>query len=148
MLYHIYDTIFDSANDLDMHHHTVFTLLASLACVHAWLSTSNIRIGRAQLHSTPDPANPCWQDNYDSEDDCLSITYSAAFVAEEWIKSMPCGKVRPSNLCIRVLSCCTALLHTSLSFVFHRMRIACQRIYHIQVSWVMPAWRRSMSWST
>lgn len=33
-----------------------------------------------------------WQDNYDSEDDCLSTVYSAAFVAEDWIKSMPCGK--------------------------------------------------------
>ena len=36
--------------------------------------------------------NPCWQDNYDSDDDCLSTIYSAAFVAEDWIKSMPCGK--------------------------------------------------------
>mmetsp|Transcript_7411 Transcript_7411/g.16169 ORF Transcript_7411/g.16169 Transcript_7411/m.16169 type:complete len:135 (-) Transcript_7411:362-766(-) len=44
------------------------------------------------LLSKPDANNPCWQDNYDSEDDCLGTVYSAAFVAEEWIKSMPCGK--------------------------------------------------------
>mmetsp|Transcript_40644 Transcript_40644/g.73300 ORF Transcript_40644/g.73300 Transcript_40644/m.73300 type:complete len:129 (+) Transcript_40644:233-619(+) len=44
------------------------------------------------LLSTPDANNPCWQDNYDSEDDCMSTVYSAAFVPEEWIKSMPCGK--------------------------------------------------------
>ena len=36
--------------------------------------------------------HPGFQDCYDSDDDCLSTTYSAAFVAEEWIKSMPCGK--------------------------------------------------------
>ena len=46
----------------------------------------------AALLSTPDANNPCWQDNYDSEDDCMSTVYSAAFVPEEWIKSMPCGK--------------------------------------------------------
>ena len=37
----------------------------------------------------------------DSEDDCLSTVYSAAFVAEDWIKSMPCGKdadCLPENL--------------------------------------------------
>ena len=71
-----------------------FTLLATLPCAHAWVSTSNIHSRTSALFSSPDPANPCWQDNYDSEDDCLSTTYSAAFVAEEWIKSMPCGKVR------------------------------------------------------
>lgn len=76
---------------------TAFKLLASVTCAYAWVPTSNIHIRNAspsQLSSSPDPANPCWQDNYDSEDDCLSTTYSAAFVAEDWIKSMPCGKVR------------------------------------------------------
>ena len=36
--------------------------------------------------------HPGFQDCYDSDDDCLSTTYSAAFVAEDWIKSLPCGK--------------------------------------------------------
>ena len=60
----------------------------------ALLSTTSFsaRSTPTSLKNTPDPNNPCWQDNYDSDDDCLSTTYSAAFVAEEWIKSMPCGK--------------------------------------------------------
>ncbi|KAL3779113.1 hypothetical protein HJC23_011816 [Cyclotella cryptica] len=81
----------------------VFTLRNS---VDAWISTSNLHSRSIithpwQLFSTPDAANPCWQDNYDSDDDCLSTIYSAAFVAEEWIKSMPCGKdvdCLPENL--------------------------------------------------
>mmetsp|Transcript_16495 Transcript_16495/g.33802 ORF Transcript_16495/g.33802 Transcript_16495/m.33802 type:complete len:143 (-) Transcript_16495:81-509(-) len=33
---------------------------------------------------------PCWQDIYD--DDCgMSTIYSAAFIAKDWIKSMPCA---------------------------------------------------------
>jgi hypothetical protein len=37
--------------------------------------------------------NPCWQDVYgDADDDCgMSTVYSSSFVAEKWIKSMPCG---------------------------------------------------------
>ena len=35
--------------------------------------------------------NPCWQDMYDSDDDCLSNIASASFVASKWIQSMPCG---------------------------------------------------------
>ena len=37
--------------------------------------------------------NPCWQDVYgDGDDDCgMSTVYSSSFVAEKWIKSMPCG---------------------------------------------------------
>ena len=37
--------------------------------------------------------NPCWQDVYgDADDDCgMSTVYSSTFVAEKWIKSMPCG---------------------------------------------------------
>ncbi|KAL7482013.1 hypothetical protein ACHAW6_007695 [Cyclotella cf. meneghiniana] len=86
---------------------TLLAVLALLNSVHAWLSTPNlhsrttIRTSGSHLFSTPDAANPCWQDNYDSEDDCLGTIYSAAFVAEEWIKSMPCGKdadCLPENL--------------------------------------------------
>jgi hypothetical protein len=71
-----------------------FGLLAISSFTSAWVtpSTNTIRSRHLILRSTPDPKNPCWQDNYDSEDDCLSTTYSAAFVAEDWIKSMPCGK--------------------------------------------------------
>ena len=70
------------------------TLLATSSCAFAWVptSTNTIRNRHTILRNTPDPKNPCWQDNYDSEDDCLSTTFSAAFVAEEWIKSLPCGK--------------------------------------------------------
>jgi len=34
--------------------------------------------------------NPCWQDiwNYDC---AMSTVYSAAFIAKDWIKSMPCA---------------------------------------------------------
>lgn len=70
------------------------SLLAMSSTAAAWTptSTNTVRSRHPVLRSTPDPNNPCWQDNYDSEDDCLSTTFSAAFVAEEWIKSMPCGK--------------------------------------------------------
>eukprot|EP01082_Thalassiosira_pseudonana_P003383 g3126.t1 g3126 contig12:1474764-1475228(+) len=67
----------------------------------AWTSTTMPQRRATTLPSTPDASNPCWQDNYDSEDDCLSTIYSASFVAEEWIKSMPCGKdadCLPENL--------------------------------------------------
>ncbi|KAL7518800.1 hypothetical protein ACHAWX_003606 [Stephanocyclus meneghinianus] len=85
---------------------TLLAVLALLNGIHAWISTPNlhsltIRTPTSHLFSTPDAANPCWQDNYDSEDDCLGTIYSAAFVAEEWIKSMPCGKdadCLPENL--------------------------------------------------
>ena len=34
--------------------------------------------------------NPCWQDFYD--DDCsMSTIYGASFIAQDWIKSMPCA---------------------------------------------------------
>jgi len=49
----------------------------------------SIAVSNTAVFST---ADPCWQDNYDADDDCLSTVYSAAFVADEWIKSMPCGK--------------------------------------------------------
>ncbi|KAK1749160.1 hypothetical protein QTG54_001099 [Skeletonema marinoi] len=71
------------------------SVLATSSCTFAFTATS-INTFKSRdtivLLSTPDPNNPCWQDNYDSDDDCLSTTYSAAFVAEEWIKSLPCGK--------------------------------------------------------
>ena len=73
------------------------TILAFSGGVSAWTSAANRLRSRAHnlptaLLSRPDPDNPCWQDNYDSEDDCLSTVYSASFVPEEWIKSMDCGK--------------------------------------------------------
>jgi hypothetical protein len=38
-----------------------------------------------------DSGNPCWEDLYD--DDCaMSNAAAAAFVAGEWIKSLPCAK--------------------------------------------------------
>ena len=77
---------------------TAAALLLFTSGVSAWTPTAALHRNcvapskTTALLSTPDPKDPCWQDNYDSEDDCLSTTYSAAFVAEEWIKSMPCGK--------------------------------------------------------
>lgn len=80
---------------------TTCTILALTGSASAWTtapSPSTVPgLHRASpataLHSTPDPEDPAWQDCYNSEDDdCLSATYSAAFVAEDWIKSMPCGK--------------------------------------------------------
>jgi hypothetical protein len=79
---------------------TACTALALSGGIHAWTpavhrtrsrAISNLPITTA-LASRPDPDSPCWQDNYDSDDDCLSTTYSASFVPEEWIKSMECGK--------------------------------------------------------
>ncbi|KAL7540498.1 hypothetical protein ACHAXR_010159 [Thalassiosira sp. AJA248-18] len=56
-------------------------------------ATQHSPITTTALFTSPDAKNPAWQDCYNSEDDdCLSATYSAAFVAEDWIKSMPCGK--------------------------------------------------------
>jgi hypothetical protein len=38
-----------------------------------------------------DSGNPCWEDFYD--DDCaMSNVAAAAFVAGQWIKSLPCAK--------------------------------------------------------
>lgn len=78
----------------------------------AWTSTTMPQRRATTLPSTPDASNPCWQDNYDSEDDCLSTIYSASFVAEEWIKSMPCGKV-----CLQYY---TAFLLVLIHFCFIR----------------------------
>jgi len=79
---------------------TACTVLALCSCASAWTPSATSLQSRVSihaptasaLHSTPDASDPCWQDNYDSDDDCLSTVYSAAFVAEEWIQSMPCGK--------------------------------------------------------
>ena len=81
-------------------------VLAVSRSASAWTPTATQQrcrtfLSPSALLSTPDATNPCWQDNFDSEDDCLSTIYSAAFVAEEWIKSMPCGKdadCLPENL--------------------------------------------------
>jgi hypothetical protein len=76
---------------------TACTILALLGSVSAWTPAAHLLRSRAvnfptALLSRPDPNNPCWQDIYDEDDDCLSTTYSASFVPEEWIKSMECGK--------------------------------------------------------
>ncbi|KAL3808278.1 hypothetical protein ACHAXA_001167 [Cyclostephanos tholiformis] len=73
------------------------TILALSGGIKAWTPAANRPRSRAMnfptaLPSRPDPESPCWQDNYDSDDDCLSTVYSASFVPEEWIKSMECGK--------------------------------------------------------
>lgn len=44
------------------------------------------------LQSKAGTKHPGFQDCFDSDDDCLSTAYSASFVAEDWIKAMPCGK--------------------------------------------------------
>mmetsp|Transcript_8056 Transcript_8056/g.17400 ORF Transcript_8056/g.17400 Transcript_8056/m.17400 type:complete len:131 (+) Transcript_8056:154-546(+) len=66
--------------------------------VNAWVlqsdrqfrTTSHRFMSDADVETTD---NPCWQDVYgDADDDCgMSTVYSATFVAEKWIKSMPCG---------------------------------------------------------
>ena len=46
---------------------------------------------RTQLFQLTDN-DPCWQDIYGDDDDCgMSTVFSANFVAEKWIKSMPCA---------------------------------------------------------
>mmetsp|Transcript_21014 Transcript_21014/g.37696 ORF Transcript_21014/g.37696 Transcript_21014/m.37696 type:complete len:133 (-) Transcript_21014:307-705(-) len=75
---------------------TACTILALSSGTSAWTSPATTLHRSSSVTTTllskPDANNPCWQDNYDSEDDCMSTVYSSAFVAEEWIKSMPCGK--------------------------------------------------------
>ena len=61
-----------------------------IVTLHRIRSASNY--SPTMLLSKTGSKHPGFQDCYDSDDDCLSTTYSAAFVAEEWIKSMPCGK--------------------------------------------------------
>ena len=66
--------------------------------VNAWVLQSDrqFRTTSHRFMSDPDVEttdNPCWQDVYgDADDDCgMSTVYSSTFVAEKWIKSMPCG---------------------------------------------------------
>jgi hypothetical protein len=48
-----------------------------------------------------DSGNPCWEDFYD--DDCaMSNVAAAAFVAGEWIKSLPCAKGLEVSLLVLV----------------------------------------------
>lgn len=85
---------------------TTCTILALSGGASAWTPLATLQKGRSvniptTLQSVPEANCLGWQDNYDSEDDCLSTVYSAAFVAEDWIKSMPCGKdadCLPENL--------------------------------------------------
>ena len=70
-------------------------ILALSGGISAWTLPPNRLRSRTvnfPLASRPDPNNPCWQDNYDTDDDCLSTVYSASFVPADWIKSMECGK--------------------------------------------------------
>ena len=76
--------------------------LLLLAAIPIGVNAFHVRISRAisptglfmsqgkELETTE---NPCWQDVYgDGDDDCgMSTVYSSTFVAEKWIKSMPCG---------------------------------------------------------
>eukprot|EP00563_Minutocellus_polymorphus_P001108 CAMPEP_0181041364 /NCGR_PEP_ID=MMETSP1070-20121207/11556_1 /TAXON_ID=265543 /ORGANISM="Minutocellus polymorphus, Strain NH13" /LENGTH=132 /DNA_ID=CAMNT_0023119463 /DNA_START=100 /DNA_END=498 /DNA_ORIENTATION=- len=54
------------------------------------LSPTGRFMSKQELETTE---NPCWQEVYgDGDDDCgMSTVYSSTFVAEKWIKSMPCG---------------------------------------------------------
>ena len=133
----------------------IFTLLTTYTVAYAWVSTSNNIHTRTTLYSSPDSKNPKWQDCYDGEDDdCLSTTYSAAFVAEEWIKSMPCGKVSGFSF-IDVSFMYYAQFHPSLfvlncSLYCHNGRTptACPKTYLIQELWVMQVSRKLTSWNT
>lgn len=35
--------------------------------------------------------HPCWNELYGDDDDCMASFNSASFVAQDWIKSMPCA---------------------------------------------------------
>jgi len=47
------------------------------------------RMTRTALFSESE-SNPCWQDIYDA--DCTMDSFSARFVASDWIKKLPCGQ--------------------------------------------------------
>jgi len=40
--------------------------------------------------SGSEESNPCWQDIYDA--DCTMDSFSARFVASDWIKKLPCAQ--------------------------------------------------------
>merc|ERR1711957_279725 len=43
------------------------------------------------LYSSTSPeSSPCWQDIYDA--DCTMDSFSARFVASDWIKQLPCAQ--------------------------------------------------------
>ena len=74
-------------------------VLSIISSIDAWAPIDTLHRIRSTSNNSPTmllskagSKHPGFQDCYDSDDDCLSTTYSAAFVAEEWIKSMPCGK--------------------------------------------------------
>jgi hypothetical protein len=85
---------------------SLLTLLLLLPLAYGWTSRSNVIHSPSfvRVHSTMpgemddvpsvnemDSGNPCWEDFYD--DDCaMSNVAAAAFVAGEWIKSLPCAK--------------------------------------------------------
>lgn len=88
--------------------------LLVLAAIPIGVNAFHVRISRAisptglfmsegkELETTD---NPCWQDVYgDGDDDCgMSTVYSSTFVAEKWIKSMPCGHdLDVSSFCSRL----------------------------------------------
>lgn len=88
--------------------------LLVLAALPIGVNAFHVRISRAisptglfmsegkELETTD---NPCWQDVYgDGDDDCgMSTVYSSTFVAEKWIKSMPCGHdLDVSSFCSRL----------------------------------------------
>lgn len=70
-------------------------LSSQLTSANAWTTrtTSSVRVPaflRSSSASNEDVDNPCWQDiwNYDC---AMSNIYSAAFIAGDWVKSMPCA---------------------------------------------------------
>ena len=71
-------------------------LLLQLCSVAAWTSRmpTPVRtptfLNSSTGASNNDIDNPCWQDIW-SYDCAMSTVYSAAFVAGDWVKSMPCA---------------------------------------------------------
>jgi hypothetical protein len=89
---------------------SLLTLLLLLPLAYGWTSRSNVVHSPSfvgvrstfsikvpgEMDDVPsvnemDVGSPCWEDFYD--DDCaMSNVAAAAFVAGEWIKSLPCAK--------------------------------------------------------
>eukprot|EP00560_Eucampia_antarctica_P008208 CAMPEP_0197826154 /NCGR_PEP_ID=MMETSP1437-20131217/3146_1 /TAXON_ID=49252 ORGANISM="Eucampia antarctica, Strain CCMP1452" /NCGR_SAMPLE_ID=MMETSP1437 /ASSEMBLY_ACC=CAM_ASM_001096 /LENGTH=128 /DNA_ID=CAMNT_0043426465 /DNA_START=56 /DNA_END=442 /DNA_ORIENTATION=- len=68
--------------------------LVNCSLVRSWtfVPITAIRDISSTRLSESNDGDPCWQDIYGDDDDCgMSTVYSANFVAEQWIKSMPCA---------------------------------------------------------
>jgi len=68
------------------------SLLLSLASAFIIQNRQSLRVAPSSpvivYSSSEEEVSPCWQDIYDA--DCTMDSFSARFVASDWIKELPC----------------------------------------------------------